>query len=218
MINATATVLAQAEATQLVYSGELELVKKWSGAFIDNFDQNSYDWVSGARTVDWADITWTIADGVYRWDAMAKEGFVWWVYPEMEAYADFYYAVDLDIVQGPETAEQGLVYRMSKNGEEYSYYLYEISNNGYYAVWLSDPGGWSDIIPWTRSSLIKANGSNRLALIAQGSRMVFFINDRFVAEVSDDRLSAGIIGLCIGLGENGQTGVWQFDNLEIRTP
>ena len=218
VINATATALAQAEATQLVYSGELNLAKKWSGAFIDNFDQNSYDWASGARTGDRADITWTIADGVYRWDAVAKEGFVWWVYPEMEEYADFYYAVDLDIVQGPDAAEQGLVYRMFKNGDEYSYYLYEISNDGQYSVWFRDPSGWSELIPWTISPLIKANGSNRLALIAQGSRMVFFINDQFVAEVSDDRLSTGKLGLCIGLDENGQTGVWQFDNLEIRTP
>lgn len=217
-VNATTTALAQIEATVLAYTGELNLAKKWNGVFMDTFDQNSYDWPSGAKTGERADITWTIADGIYKWDALAKEGFVWWVYPEMEEYGDFYYAVDLSILQGPSEAEQGLVYRMKKNGEEYSYYLYEISNNQQYSVWYRDANGWEEIIPWTSSDLIRNNGTNRLALIAQGSRMVFFINDQFLAEVADDKLSSGKLGLSVGLDENGQSGLWQFDNLEIRLP
>lgn len=217
-VNATNTALAQIEATQLAYSGELNLAMKWTGSFLDSFDQNSYDWASGARTGDRADMTWTIADGVYKWDALAKEGFVWWVYPEMEEYTDFYYAVDLDIIQGPPEAEQGLVFRMKKSGEDYSYYLYEISNDQNYAVWYRDASGWDEIVPWTPSDLIKNEGYNRLALIAQGARIVFFINNQYVAEATDDRLLSGKLGLCVGLDENGQTGLWQFDNLEIRVP
>ncbi len=216
--NATSTALAQIEATKLVYSGELNLAKKWSGVFIDNFDQNSFDWASGTRTGDRADITWTIANGVYSWEAVAKEGFVWWVYPEMDDYADFYYAVDLDIIQAPDEAEQGLIFRMKKDGEDYSYYLYEISNTQHFSVWYRDVNGWSEIIPWTSSQLLNESGNNRLSMIAQGSRMVFFINDQFVAEAADERISSGKLGLCIGLDENGQTGSWQFDNLEIRVP
>ncbi|HSQ27807.1 MAG TPA: hypothetical protein VLM80_11845, partial [Anaerolineales bacterium] len=215
---ATSSVLTQVAVTQQVYEGELNLAKKWSGALLDSFDQNSYDWTSGTRTGDRADMTWSIANGVYTWDALAKEGFVWWVYPEMDEYADFYYSGDLNIIQGPPEAEQGLVFRMKKDGEDYSYYLFEISNNQQYSVWYRDPSGWSEIVPWTESASIIEGGMNRLALIAQGSRLVFFINDQYVAEASDDRISSGKLGLCVGLDENGQTGSWQFDNLEIRVP
>lgn len=216
--NATSTAIAQYEATQLVYSGELTLAKKWSDVLLDDFDQNSFDWTTGTKSSSRAEITRTIANGVYLWEAQAKQGFVWWTSPEMDEYSDFYYAVDLTFVDGPLEAEQGLVYRRQKSGDDNAYYLYEISNNQHYSVKYQDGEGWVDLIPWTVSPLLNESGSNRLALIAQGNRMVFFINDQFVAEILDNRLSKGKQGLCVGLDEEGQKGTWEFDNFEMRVP
>ena len=216
--NATATESARLAATEQAYLGILNLAKKWSVILSENFDQNSYGWVTGDNSGQRADITWTIANGVYSWNATAKEGFVWWVYPEMETYSDFYYAADLKTNQGPPVAEQGLVFRMQKIGEENSYYLFEVSQSQEYSVWFRDASGWDEMKPWTSSPLIRGVEGNRLAVVAQGNRLIFFINDQYLTEMTDDRLNSGKVGLCVGLDENGQTGAWEFDNLELRTP
>ena len=53
---------------------------------------------------------------------------------------------------------------------------------------------------------------------SEGTHFIFFINDQFVAELDDPRLSAGTAGLAIELANAGDEAVVEFDNFQLRAP
>jgi hypothetical protein len=57
-----------------------------------------------------------------------------------------------------------------------------------------------------------------MAITALESHFYFYINDELVAELEDDRLSSGQVGLLIGLFEEGDEGEWLFSDFEVRAP
>jgi hypothetical protein len=57
---------------------------------------------------------------------------------------------------------------------------------------------------------------NRLTVVGEGSKFVFFINEVFVGAVVDERLTEGAIGVAIGLSNPGDKAVFEFDNFELR--
>ena len=59
---------------------------------------------------------------------------------------------------------------------------------------------------------------NRLAVVAEGAHFVLFVNDQYVAEVDDDRLSSGMVGVAVDLFDPGDEAVFEFDNFELRVP
>jgi hypothetical protein len=59
---------------------------------------------------------------------------------------------------------------------------------------------------------------NRLTVVGEGSKFIFFINEVFVGEVEDERLTEGGIGVAIGLHHPGDLATFEFDNFELRLP
>jgi hypothetical protein len=205
----------QIEATQQAFRTSLESNENWPLILIDSFDQNTDIWPIGSDEGSLADISWAITDGKYRWQAQAKDSFVWWAYPEMDSVADFYLTAETEQISGPTDGEWGLIYRVTPDGD---YYLYEINAQQEYSIFLHQGEDWEALVDWTESDTIHANQVNKLAVIAQGTQFLFFINDQFITQLSDDRLGEGHTGVLIGLSNVGDEGSWEFDNFSLRSP
>jgi hypothetical protein len=201
---------ATAQAVQDLLAGK----DQWETALYETFDNNLNDWPTGEdQEASLARILWTLDQSRYRWQAQAIQGFVWWAYPEMEQAGDFYLAVDVQQVEGPPSGEAGLIFRLNELDE---YYLYEIDARGNFAVFIRQQDAWETLYDWSEAQAILGDSPNRLALVARGSQLFFFINEQLVASLTDERLTSGKAGLLIGLSDEGDKGVWEFDNFELR--
>ena len=206
-----AYVTATAEAFQTM----LDATRLWPVAYEDTFDEERGDWPVGVEEGELAKIEWRISDGKYQWKADANSGFVWWTLPEADSVGNFYLAADVQQIDGPPDGEAGLVFR--SDGDR-SYYNFAINNEGNYSLYFHSPEGWEALIDWMPSNHVISSETNRLTVIAQGDRLLLFINDHFLVEWNDTRLHAGEAGLIIGLSYAGEQGTWEFDNFELRAP
>ena len=132
----------------------------------------------------------------------------------MTGVSDFYLAADARQVSGPDDGEYGLVFRQAGDSD---YYIFEINNQGQFAVYLHQSDNWEALLSWNGSPAILAGGTNRLVALALGSQFLFYINDQFVTNLDDARLENGKVGLLIGLTNPKDKGTWEFDNFELRS-
>lgn len=104
---------------------------------------------------------------------------------------------------------------------EGQFYYFAISTDGYYAIFLRTADG--DLLPLTglamlRSPLIRTDGTdNRLLAVCSGESLSFYINGEQAAQITDDTLRRGDVGMAAGTLGQGGTIVW-FDNLNARKP
>jgi hypothetical protein len=206
----TLSATATAQARQAV----LEQALSWPAVVSDPFEDNHLNWPSGDSTDPLADIHWEIADGRYRWKAQANDSFVWWTMPDVQSGSDFYLAVTLQQTGGPPEGEAGLVFRLSDDDEQY--YLYEVNQQGQFAVYIHDAEAWEALSDWQAAPAYKAGQPNRLGVIAQGQQLTFVLNNQVIDSIRDGRLSARRSGLLIGLSNSGDQGEWEFDDFEVR--
>ncbi|MFC1878899.1 protein kinase [Chloroflexota bacterium] len=210
-----ATQMAQVTQTAQVYQNALQSAIAWPIVFSDSFYDNANEWYVGNRTGDYAEMSWTIGDGIYLWDALAYKGFVWWVYPSMEDVWDFYIAADLEQTSGPADGEQGLMFR---HEDDKSYYIFQINNAQQYAIYYYDSSEWEALVEWTDSPTLLYGQPNRLVVIAQGSQFLFYINNQYILELIDSRNSSGKIGFMVSLSNADERATWEFSDFELRSP
>lgn len=105
--------------------------------------------------------------------------------------------------------------------DEDRFYYFAVSADGYYAIFYMNEEG--DLMPLTgaamlRSSAIHTDGSdNRIVAACDATTLTLTINGEVMAEVEDDRLASGDVGMGAGTVSIGNTSVW-FDDLEVRRP
>lgn len=126
--------------------------------------------------------------------------------------ADFLVEIDTTFVDGPETGEYGIVFRKQDN----NFYLFAISGSGYYGLFRSDDGEWTDVIPWTASGAITAGSGavNRLAVLAEGPTVTLIVNGEVLAQAEDATYSEGGLGLAAGTFSEDGLQV-SFDNFHF---
>ena len=74
------------------------------------------------------------------------------------------------------------------------------------------------MISWTPSSLIQPGQMNRLSVVAEGTSFYFYINNQYVDDYTDSKLSSGKVALVIGLNDEGDSATFEFDNFDVRGP
>lgn len=206
----------QATATARALASLVDAASQWNPLISDPFDQNEHGWKTGADSDSTlGQVQWDISAGKYLWQAQAKDSFVWWVTPTMADVSDFYLSVDVQKTNGPADGEYGLIFRQSG---DHTYYLFEINDKGQYALYYHEPGTWEPVQDWTDSESVLPGQSNRLAVIAQGETFQFFINDQYLASMTDTRISSGKAGLLVGLTNANDKASWEFDNFILREP
>jgi len=120
-------------------------------------------------------------------------------------------------VAGQSDNHYGLVCRYS----DQQFYYFAISADGYYAIFRSDEEG--ELLPLTGSSMLRSasihtDGSdNRLLAVCQGATLTLYVNGELAAQVEDETLAKGDVGLAAGTLGVGGTSVW-FDDFEVLRP
>lgn len=204
------------QATQMADKREqvMAIFAEWPVIFRERYVSNDVDWPIFTEDGDLAAIDVSIEGGKYRWDAQAKQGFVWWAYPNLESLSNVYVEVEATQLEGATYGEMGLVVRLTED----RFYLFRVSGGEYYSLYRSDPDGWSDLIEWTRTNTLSTTGTNTIGLLAFEDHFYLFINDHLIAEATDEELDAGVVGVAVGLDEEADEGLFEFDNLVIKSP
>jgi hypothetical protein len=213
---ATATAQAQAAATAVADVSDVPAVASdWPVVLSDPFGPNVNDWPVG----DYSDARVTgnrlVTGGTYRLQAEALDGVIWWSIPDIDSVSDFYLTTEARRVSGVEDGQYGVILRRADRD---NYGLFKIEDSQYFKFSVRHEGEWDTVIDWTEASAIHPGEVNRLTVIAEGSHFTFYINDEYVGEADDDRLTRGQSGLAIELLDAGDAATFEFDNFEVRAP
>jgi hypothetical protein len=203
---------AAATAVVIARNQSMYTASEWPLLFLDTFDDNTNQWIDGPIDDEYTEMEITV-DGVYRWEARAKQGFHWRVWPDSDFVTDFYLAVDAQNIGDNINAQYGLIFRENDD----SYYYWEIIDTQYYRF-FSYNNGWNELIPSTYSEAILPGELNHLVVVSENDQFEFWINDQFVGQASGSFPSNGQVGVAIGLSYDGENCTIIFDNFELRAP
>lgn len=207
----TATSSARIEATT---SSLARVSASWTAVLVDSFTAATSQWPVGNYNA--ADVTanHSIVGGKYRWTLKPTKSVSWRAGPNAAALTDFRLSVEGKRISGPAVSTYGLYFR--RDGDDM--YVFQVNDQREYSAAVYTKGAWVTLIDRTFSSLIQANNSNRLTVVAQGSLFLFYINNQFVDDMSDTRLSKGTVGMVCGMSSSTDEVVIDFDNFEVRAP
>lgn len=129
-------------------------------------------------------------------------------------YSDFILEVDARQVSGS-VGRYGLIFRKEAG---YKYYCFIVDSNGDYTInkSFSEKGGkWETIKAWTESKHIKKGKEiNHLKVIAHGSHIMVFVNDEYLATVTDSSFIKGGVGMIVETYDEPNVHV-HFDNFKV---
>jgi hypothetical protein len=183
--------------------------------FFDTFEDNRNSWPLTPYDGDLVAHTREISNGVYRWEATAKDSFLSNRRPDIVVGDDFYLAVTARIGAGPEDGSCGLVFRRPDSS---NYYVFRINDRKEYAFQAQIDDTPETLLDWEFSSAIQSGNFNRIGVMAEGPLFTFYVNDVPVAQAQDMRLKEGEAGVAIGLENAGDTATFEFDDFELRAP
>jgi hypothetical protein len=128
------------------------------------------------------------------------------------AFKDFSLEVEAAKENGPNDAEYGVVLRRSN---ENSYYLFWISERGFYGLEKLDNGLSVDLIHSTETSAINTgSNANEIEAECYGNHFAFKVNGDEMGNITDDSFSTGEIGFMVRTHSSGGVEV-SFDTLKI---
>jgi tetratricopeptide (TPR) repeat protein len=130
------------------------------------------------------------AKGSFVIDIRKSSLFCWTLVPE-ERYRDLVLVADVGFGEGNGHSAVGFVLRYLDEG---SFYYFLLSNRGAFRFDLALNGNHVPLIEWTRSPLV-GPGMNHLRIINRGQYFGFCVDEEWVAEIEDDRIESGALGL-----------------------
>lgn len=147
-------------------------------------------------------------DGTYVMEVKVPEMVVWSLVGG--PYSDVSIEVEAEIPLGSDVAAAGVIFHYKDND---NFYLFSISNDGYYQLELLQEGEWIMLIDPTFTEGI-AEGWNTLRVETRGSRIELYANGVLLEATADSTFSSGDAGLAMSTFEES-TGTVRFDNLII---
>ncbi|MGY6277551.1 hypothetical protein [Methylomonas sp. MgM2] len=192
----------------------LSQAKAWSPIGVETFVDNNNGWVVGKYEDDNSTVFREINSGRYRWQANFKKSWMTWDAPVFDPASDFFFAVDVKLVNGPRNnIGMGFLFRRTQD----NYYYYKITDTQFFSLYSRQENQWKTLIPWTFVKSVKPGLYNRIGVIAQGPELHLFINDIEVGYFEDSTNYNGNVILTIESTEDSEA-VVDFDNIEFRRP
>lgn len=129
---------------------------------------------------------------------------------------DMMIEVDVRQVEGPLDNNFGVFVRYLEGDEQYSYYWFQISADGYYSVDLKWQGEWNALVGWEESAAIYTGLgiTNRIKVVCSGGQFNFYVNDVHLVDVYDGTIGRGSIGLAAGAFDEPGV-VVRFDDVRV---
>jgi transcriptional regulator with XRE-family HTH domain len=120
--------------------------------------------------------------------------------------SNFAFEVQFTITQG---GCGGMAFRADSDGQHF--YIYAICQDGVYTVskYISRSGGTSTMLQGSKSSAIRTGlgQQNKIAVVASGSTMTFYVNEQPIDQLQDSSYSSGWIALVAAAQYNHATDV-----------
>lgn len=151
---------------------------------------------------------YAFVDGTYQMQVKQPERLVWSIVGG--PYRDFRISVESRITPDNPVAAVGLIFHYQ---DENNFYLYSITNDGFYALELLMNNQWITLIDWTPSKLIDSR-SNLLSVATSGDRIYLYINGTLLETTRDDSFTAGSVGIGV-TSLDAIPATVSFDNLLI---
>lgn len=190
---------------------------QWTTLLFDNFTSNDDNhWLVGSQASEYFDpLNRVIADGRYRWEAkVSRANSISKAWLGEYQVSDFHLLVNSKHIFGIRAnSAWGLIFRVQDNQ---NYYWFRMTDSKFFAVSVAEAGQWRDIVAWTRTETIKANGVNQLEVIALNTHFIFLINGQIVSEADDEQFSQGLVGLAIEGYTQGENIVFDFLDFTLR--
>ena len=146
------------------------------------------------------------------------ENWAGWTWGSGDTFSDFTLEADARLVEGPESARFGLIFRHEDNDNFYYFY---INGQGKYRVGKQQDEEWQSVgdVKWTPSPHIKTEGAtNHLKVVGFGAKFSFYVNGRHLTTVRDDAFDEGKVGLIAETVEGSNPIKVAFDNLRVYGP
>jgi len=125
------------------------------------------------------------------------------------------FVIDVDTIQDvpAEDNSYGIVCRYQ---DEENFYLFEISNDGYFSISALVNNEWMTLVDWTESAAINCGqgAKNHLTVTCKGDRLNLAVNGQELTEITDGTFLSGDIGLTASTYSKGGARV-VFDNLVV---
>lgn len=149
------------------------------------------------------------ADGGYTIAITDTEMIAWSL--TNRTYSDMTIEADATFTPGSDAlVAAGLIFNYQ---DDQNFYLFSVSNDGYYALELLSGDEWQTLIDWTESDLI-GPAHNALRVEVKGGRITLRVNGDLLEATDDSSLRAGDAGLAVSSFDTGHVQV-HFDNLLI---
>ena len=176
--------------------------------YADDFSTTNSGW----KTASDEAITIGVQDGALHFTTDDLDTIAWST-PKDKRFGDFVLDVDATQVDGPNDNTYGVIFRYQ---DDRNFYRFDISGDGYFAVFKRKDGAWIKVQDYVESAAVKqGNAANHLQVVARGNQFTFNVNGETVQTFSDGDFSSGNIGLTAGtLFENAGVHI-AFDNLTV---
>jgi hypothetical protein len=165
----------------------------------ERFDGPPRPWPNDERSTAW------FADGAFRLFARRPSQFVAITAPIAEPLRDVVVQGTFRKVGGPPGGGYGLIVRDQGPGPRDGvnqigrYYVLEVGDRGELGIWRRDVDHWVDLVPWTRSDVVRPGGAtNEVTARAIGQQLTLLVNGVLVASQIDATLPDGAVGVFVG--------------------
>ena len=187
----------------------------WTVVLCERFDDNRNEWEVESQDNPYATYTSTITDGKFVVDYTAKgfagyqkSALTWFTIGEGKNFA----LSIKGLIDSPfQDASWGIAFR----GDEDSFFLFSILNDGRYRFEIFENGGWNTLITTRVHNGIQLGKENTLQIEAAGRDFYFSINDTLVNQFSGAMLEEEDILLVVSAKE-GVSAVFTFDDVVLR--
>jgi len=209
--NATATAQTMATAQASATATALQAIYTQSTSGTPALS----DPLTGQDSNNWQEITSTVngscgfSGGAYH-SSIPQKGYFQPCFAEATNFDNFALQVQMTVVKGD---RGGIIFRADDANSKF--YLFRISTSGAYDLfeYVDDSGKDAKNLLNGSTSLFNAGQANTVTIVANGGNMYFYINQQYLASVSDSTYASGKIGVFAESSTN-PTDV-AFNNLKI---
>ncbi|HZQ07758.1 MAG TPA: hypothetical protein VFD70_14335 [Anaerolineae bacterium] len=185
----------------------------WSLVMCDLFDEMTQNWYVGKNTDMLSSGSFSLLNGLYRWDFNTNTGVVQRIEVNVHNLGDFYSSVQAQRVAGAEDSSYGIYFR--SKGDDY--YFFHVWDNGDVSLDLRYQQRWSNLYQGKAASGVQSGKPNLVAVEAQGNRFALYLNGQLVGTVQDSHIGLGSVGLGIDVHKGKQATI-DFDQFLLLAP